>query len=337
MTKRKVMLYPPTLNWGFLKQTPQQISEQFANNGYDVIFCNNEQSNKPVEEVYPHVFVYHNFQEVLRKIKHKQIKVDVFYFTWAKSAQYVENIKANINIYNRVDEFPDWIPYEKEAMNKADIIFTTSQKLYAKTQESKPTYLIRNACPDSYIDKNSNVPEEYKEVNEPIVMFSGAIGSWISTNLIKKVADKYKTFLVGQEFGKHCPDNVINLGVKSHDELHAYYQHADVSLIPFNLKDGITQSSCPLKLFEVMASGTLSVATKWEETEIYPDAVLTAEDDVEFLSQVDKAIQFSINNREQVAEITKKVAKKNTWEVRFEQIEKAIEEFTLKSGVVIGS
>lgn len=127
------------------------------------------------------------------------------------------------------------------------------------------------------------------------------------------------------------------MGVKSHDELHAYYQHANVSLIPFNLKDGITQSSCPLKLFEAMASGTLSVATKWEETEIYPDAVLTAEDDEEFLSQVDKAIQFSINNREQVAEITKQVAKKNTWEVRYQQIEKAIEEYTLKSGVVIGS
>lgn len=74
------------------------------------------------------------------------------------------------------------------------MIFTTSQKLYAKTQESKPTYLIRNACPDSYIERNSNVPEEYRDVNEPIVMFSGAVGSWISTNLIKKVADRYKTF-----------------------------------------------------------------------------------------------------------------------------------------------
>ncbi|MDY8021266.1 glycosyltransferase [Paenibacillus polymyxa] len=336
MNKRKTVLYPPTLNFSFLKQTPQQISEQFADHGYDVIFCNNTQSDKSVEEVYPHVYVYHNFQDVLNKIKHKQLKIDVYYYTWAKSSEYVDQIKAKINIYNRVDEFPDWASFEQEAMDKADIIFTTSQKLYEKTQESKPTYLIRNACPDSYIARNSEVPEEYKNIDEPIVMFSGAIGSWISTSLIRKVADKYKTFLVGQEFGKECPKNVINLGVKNHEELHAYYQHANVSLIPFNLKDGITHSSCPLKLFEAMAAGTLSVATKWGETDIYPEAVLTAKTDEEFLNQVDKAIQLSANNSKFVHRITKKTAKQNTWKNRFMQIEGAINEYCEKSGVMIG-
>jgi glycosyltransferase involved in cell wall biosynthesis len=325
--KRKIVLYPPTLNWSFLKQTPQQISEKFADNGYDVIFCNNTQSDLPYEEVYPHVYVYHNFQEVLNKIKHNQIKVDIFYYTWAKSAEFANQIKAKVNIYNRVDEFPDWAPFEKQAMESANIIFTTSKLIYDNTHESKPTYLIRNACPQSYIDKTSEVPKEYKDLKKPIILFSGAIGSWISTSLLKKVADKYTTVFVGKEFGKECPRNVINLGVKTHKELHSYYEHANVSLIPFNTQNGITQSSCPLKLFEAMAAGTLSVATKWHETDIYPDAVLTADTDEEFLSQVDIAVKMSMTDPDHIKKITKNVASNNTWDDRFKQINDAIEEY----------
>ena len=38
-------------------------------------------------------------------IKHKKIKVDIYYYTWAKTAQYINQVKAKINIYDSVDSF----------------------------------------------------------------------------------------------------------------------------------------------------------------------------------------------------------------------------------------
>lgn len=332
--KKKVMLYPPTLNWDFLKQRPQQIASQFARNGWTVIFCNNTQSNKEPEEVEENIFVYHNFQSVLNKIKHKQIKVDIYYYTWAKSAQYVDDIKAKINIYDSVDSFSEWYQYEDGAVDSADIVLTSSQFLYDLRQKRHSnTYLVRNACPQSYINRKSSMPEEYKDLKGSIVLFSGAIGSWVSTRLLRKVAEKYTTVFVGKEFGKQCPSNVINLGAKDHETLYHYYSHADVCLLPFDTNLEVTQAACAIKLFEHMSAGKITVATKWSETDIYHDAVLAAESDEQFLEYVDKAVaeNLSIINRKKIIQY----AKENTWENRYSQIDSIIKDYCERSGVVI--
>ncbi|WP_440110364.1 glycosyltransferase family protein [Paenibacillus sp. QZ-Y1] len=334
--KPKTILYFPVLNWSFLKQRPQQILSQFARNGWTVYFCNNTQTGDSTEEVEPNLFVVHNFENLMKDIKHGKIKIDVAYATWAKSAEYFDRVNAKINIYDSIDEFPDWAPFEEYAVNSADIVLTSSQRLFdIRSVMHDNVHLVRNAAPSEYIDRESTRPVEYEDINGPIVAFVGALGSWTSTYLIKKVAEKYPTVFVGLEFGKQCPSNVINLGCKNHDELYDYYAHADVCLIPFNTKTNITQSASPVKMYEHLAAGTITVATKWHETDLYPSAVLTADNDEEFLAKVDEAIVKS--KVEGFKEKAKLIASDNTWEVRFAQIEKAIEEYTLKSGVVIGS
>ncbi|RPK31853.1 glycosyltransferase family protein [Paenibacillus xylanexedens] len=334
--KQKTILYPCTLDYSFLFQRPQQILRQLAKLGWRVIFCNNTQSGRTPEEVEPNLFVYHNFEEVLSLIKHNKIKIDVFYYTWAKSAQFADNIKAKINIYDSVDSFSDWYEFEEYATKRADIVLTSSQFLFdLRSKDKDSTYLIRNACPEDYIDHPSQVPDEYKKLSGPIVIFSGAIGSWVDTRLIRKVANRYTTVLVGQEFGKECPSNVLKLGTKSHEDLYNYYAHADVCLLPFNTKLEITQAACAIKMFEHMAAGKITVATKWLETDLYPDAVLTSESDEEFLQNVDRAIEMAKLDSHKQTCID--YAKRNTWELRVKQIEEAIEEYSLKSGVVIGS
>ncbi|MGM1044884.1 MAG: glycosyltransferase family protein [Bacillota bacterium] len=332
--KKKVILYPPTLDWDFLKQRPQQIISQFAKNGWTTIFCNNTQSNQPPQEVEPNVFVYHNFEDVLKLIKFKQIKVDIYYYTWAKAAEHIDKIKARINIYDSVDSFDSWYEYEDNAVERADIVLTSSQFLYdLRSKSHENTYLVRNACPESYIDRDYTLPIDLKDLPRPIIMFSGAIGSWVSTRLLRKVADKYTTVLVGKEFGKQCPSNVYNLGTKNHDELYNYYANADVCLLPFDTSQEVTQAACAIKLFEHMSAGKITVSTKWPETDIYPNAVLTAETDDEFLEMVDKAVQsnMSFTNRDSIIDY----ARNNTWEKRFLIIDKAIKDYCFQSGVCI--
>ena len=332
--KKKVILYPPTLDWDFLKQRPQQIVSQFARNGWTVIFCNNTQSNLPPEEVEENIIVYHNFDEVLKMIKHKKIKVDIYYYTWAKTAQYINQVKAKINIYDSVDSFAAWYEYEDNAVEKADIVLTSSQFLYdLRSKKHSNTHLIRNACPETYINRPSAYPQEYRDLHGPIVLFSGAIGSWVSTRLLRKVADKYTTVLVGKEFGKQCPTNVYDLGTKSHEELYNYYANADVCLLPFDTTQEVTQAACAIKLFEHMAAGKVTVATKWSETEIYPDAVLTAESEDEFVEMVDKAIKENLSMKNN--KIIIDYAKENTWEKRFSNIKDIIVNYCKQSGVKV--
>ncbi|MCP1185092.1 hypothetical protein [Paenibacillus sp. 1781tsa1] len=334
--KQKTILYFPVLNWEFLKQRPQQILSQFARNGWTVYFCNNTQTDKPIEEVEPNIYVIHSFESFMKDVKHGKYKIDVAYATWAKSAEHFDKVNAKIKIYDSIDEFPDWEQYEEFAVDSADIMLTSSQRLYdIRSKMHGNVHLVRNAAPSEYINKPSKRPKEYEDIDGPIVAFVGALGSWTSTYLIKKVAEKYPTVFVGLEFGKQCPSNVINLGCKNHDELYDYYAHADVCLIPFNTKTNITQSASPVKMYEHLAAGAITVATKWHETDLYPSAVLTADNDEEFLVKVDEAIAKSkeIGFKEEA----KRIASDNTWEVRFMQIEKAIEEYSLKSGVVIGS
>ena len=332
--KNKTILYFPVLNWSFLKQRPQQILSQFARNGWTVYFCNNTQTDESMEEVEPNLFVIHNFENLMNDIKYGKIKIDVAYATWAKSAEYFGKVNAKLNIYDSIDEFPDWAPYEGFAVKSADIVLTSSQRLFdIRSAMHDNVYLVRNAAPSEYIDKESTKPKEYESIDGPIVAFIGALGSWTSTYLIKKVAEKYPTVFVGLEFGKQCPSNVINLGCKNHDELYNYYAHADVCLIPFNTKTNITQSASPVKMYEHLAAGTVTVATKWHETDLYPSAVLTAANDEEFLIKVEEAIELSKTHN--VKDEAKRIASENTWEVRFRQIEEAIKDYTLKSGVSI--
>lgn len=334
--KQKTILYFPVLNWSFLKQRPQQILSQFARNGWTVYFCNNTQTDESMEEVEPNLFVVHNFENLMNDIKYGKIKIDVAYATWAKSSEYFGKVNAKLNIYDSIDEFPDWAPYEDFAVKSADIVLTSSQRLFdIRSVMHDNVYLVRNAAPSEYIDKKSIKPKEYENIDGPIVAFIGALGSWTSTYLMKKVAEKYPTVFVGLEFGKQCPSNVINLGCKNHDELYNYYAHADVCLIPFNTKTNITQSASPVKMYEHLAAGTVTVATKWHETDLYPSAVLTAANDEEFLIKVEEAIELSKTHN--VKEEAKRIASENTWEVRFRQIEEAIQDYTLKSGVSIES
>lgn len=330
--KQKTILYPCTLDYSFLFQRPQQIMRQFARNGYRVIFCNNTQTNEPPEEVEPNLFIYHNWQDVINKIKYKQLKIDIYYYTWAKSAQFIDDIKAKLNIYDSVDSFPSWYEYEDNAVSSANIVLTSSQFLYElRSKNHNKVHLVRNACPESYINKRSNRPEEYKCIDKPIILFSGAIGSWVSTHLIKKVADKYAVVLVGKEFGKSCPSNVINLGTRNHDELYNYYAHADVCLLPFDTTQEVTQAACAIKLFEHMAAGKITVATDWAETNIYPDSVFTAKTDEEFLEQVDRAVELS--KVDYYKNKSLEYAKQNTWEQRFNDIAEIIENYYSKEGV----
>jgi len=320
----KTVFIPPILDWSFLKQLPQQIASQFARNGYRVIFCNNTRGEyDKIEEVEENLFVYHNKDKVIEDLKYKRIKADIFYNTFAKNLDWANAVNAKTTIYHSCDVFRDWANYEVPMIKRADVVLCTSQYIYdIRKEQHENVHLVRNACASELIDLSPTFPDDLVDIEVPRFLFAGAVGEWVSTYLIKKIAEKHSTVLVGKEFGKKISSNVINLGVKPHSELINYYSYSDVGLIPFRTKTEITQAANPIKVWEYLACGLPVLATSWAEMELpeFKDIVFTADTDEEFISLADKLSNLTEDERRVISEKAIAVAKNNTWEKRFEYI-----------------
>lgn len=314
---KPIILYPPTLNWSYMFQRPQQIMRQFAKAGYQVMYINQKQHNgKPPEEVEPNLTVYHDWKSLLAAKPH----VDIFYATWSKSQEWLGQVKADVIVYDCVDDFPDWEPYEDSMLNKSNIVFATSTILHGKMDKKHPNvHLVNNACDPSVISKAKKIPE-LASLKKPIIGFVGAVGSWVDVAMIEKVAAKYTTILIGPSFGEKIPKGVINLGQKPYEELPNYYSSIDVGIIPFK-SNRIAIAANPVKMYEYMAAGKPVVTSDLPECRTFEGVVFPSKTPEEFMVNLELAIHSQVNKK------AKQFASKNTWADRFKVIDEEIKKF----------
>lgn len=324
----KTVLIPPILDWNFLKQLPQHMAEQFSRNGYKVYYCNQYVKNNDIVKVNENLIVYNNYNMLMDEIVRKKIKIDILYNTWAKNHRWVDYVNPKITIYHSCDSFDEWKSYEKSMLDKSDIVLCTSEYIRnLRAKEHHNVHLVRNAVDQSLLNKKYRTIKEIDDVQGFKIGFIGAIGTWVSTYLLRKVAMKYPTFFVGLEFGKNCPVNLINLGAKPFDELVNYYNSFDAFLLPFNTKSEITQAACPIKLYEYMAIGKPIISTSWEETEIFNSnekLIFTSKSDEEFLNNIDYVANLKSHELENIKTKYKEIASNNTWNERFKVVKNAI-------------
>jgi len=325
----KTVFIPGIVNYDFLKQLPQQIADQFHNNGYRVIFCGIDNNFYMKREIKKNYFIYSNTNYALKDIAENKIKIDIMYNTWAKNYNFSNILKPDITIYHCCDMFDEWKKFEGEMLKVSDLVFCTSQLIYdVRSNEHNRVYICRNACNSEMINKKEyNIIDDFKFVKRPIFCFSGAIGKWVSTNLIKNVGEKYFTTLAGIQFGKEKPSNIYDYGVLEHDKLIDFYYNCDFGLIPFNTKNEITRAANPIKLWEYLACGLPVLSTKWVETELpeFKDVVYATNDKDQFISHAEAMSLLSKNDLLEIKEECYKIARNNTWEIRFQTIQKEID------------
>jgi hypothetical protein len=326
----KTVLIPPILRWGMLKQLPQQIAQQFVKHGYQVIFLENPNNGFNKIEVEPNLFVYGNANQFLTEFNEGRIRIDVLYNTWAKNYNWVNLVKPKVTIYHSCDSFDDWKIYENQMMEYADIILCTSQFLYdLRKSNHKNVHLVRNGCSDEFLDSEWSIPPEMKFIKPPIFNFTGACGAWVSTYLLKKIANDYATVFIGTKFGKEVPDNLFNFGVKEHDALINYYYSSDICLLPFTTNSEITQAACPIKLYEYLSCGKPVLTTEWAETSLdtLEGVVFPAKTNEDFIELGHELAKMTEDDKAKIAIKAKAIARNNTWEKRFEQIQIEINKF----------
>lgn len=137
-----------------MKQRPQQLMTRLARNGHTVFFCNPSWAEPRIEEVEPRLFVVRQFERWLRedwpayRSQQAQQEQVTVWCSFPKLASTLQQFDPDYIVYDCVDEFAQWAPYEAEMVRTADAIICTSERLFVnkkRSSQGKKLALIRNA------------------------------------------------------------------------------------------------------------------------------------------------------------------------------------------------
>lgn len=325
-----VVIYPPTIDWNWMRQRPQQLMEQFSLHGFPVYYCNMTQSKFELfTAVNSNLTIVHNnhyfIKHVVPLLKAQGKKI-LLWVSWSKLHYFMDEYQPDFVIYDYLDDFSAWQSYLKPMVDKADVVITTSQVLEAQAQTQfpdKPRFLIPNGCDVEHFKGGitSKKPPEFASHTGPIITYSGAWAKWIDHALVEKIAAAFPSALVaiiGVEFGAKVNREIPNLkylGYKSYLDLPSYLHHSTVCIIPF-LIEQITVATNPIKMYEYLASGKPVVSTDIPEARLIP-AVYVGADHNTFIEAIRQLIEKKATFSEE--EVTSWLSA-NTWEKRFEEI-----------------
>jgi len=186
------------------------------------------------------------------------------------------------------------------------------QKFYSKID------IIANGVDYELFQVKNKPLERIKNINKPIIIYIGAISEWFDFDLTKYLLNNssYNFVLIGpvsknamdslNEISKH--NRLHYFDAISHDKIPHYLLRADVCIIPF-IKNELTESVLPNKLFEYSATGKPSVMTNFNpHLNEFSDFVSITSKKDKFLDEINSQI---INPRSE--EILKEFAKRFDW------------------------
>ncbi len=344
MSNISCILYPPTLDFDYLVQRPQQIMKSFSQLGRTSYYINwpgpNMRRNKGIEQISPNLFLFNNVDPApyLKKVN------PVVYYTSAAHSDMVNNYRPALVVFDSVDEpsgeFEGWKPYYEHAVRTADIVLATSQKLFNMAKGiNTNTYLIPNGCDYDYFSQASTrtlpVPQELQNLPRPIIGYVGVLATWCDFDLVDQMARNfphYSFVMIGPKYNvSDLPQhpNLHWLGFKPYHELAYYTQMFDVGIIPFQLTS-MVEAVNPIKMWEYMAVGMPVVTTALPEAKQYEGLVYYSNNYNEFFSNITRALaDTSPELREQRMEL----ARRNSWLERAQQIINVIEDHLAAKGI----
>ena len=267
------IIYPPSIPWSWMFQRPQQLLGQFSSSGQTVLYEDLGYFPQPkVKRLSPTLLLCQGVSAM--DISHSRPRV--LWLTVPSHINSVQNYDPDLVVYDAVDEpeeeFASWAPYYPAILERADIIFCSSQSIYDYFFQRHPqVFLVPNGVDVVHFSPiQRNRPVDLPS-GKPIIGYSGAIAPWIDWELLKIVIQENPELnfvFIGALFQLHKFPlkfrNVFYLGLKPYPELPAYLHCFNIGLIPF-LQTAMTKGCNPIKLYEYYASGIQVLGTPLPE------------------------------------------------------------------------
>lgn len=320
------IVYPPTVDYHYMTQRPQQLMNQFARMGIPVFFMNQNTSfRRPfrgIEKVAPNLFVFHEVDPLpfLQGVR------PVVYYNATAHVEQVQRFHPSLLVFDSVDEpseeFAAWRPYYNRAVSSADLVLCSSAKLQQMAGPlNSHVYLVKNGCDYEHFSRAREdlpVPREIQEISGPVIGYFGVIATWCDLELVERVARAFphcQLLMIGPLYNvSRVPqrENIHWLGYRPYDQLPGYARLFDVAIIPFR-HTSMTEAVNPIKMWEYMAAGIPVVSTNLPEARAHQNLVYCARTGDEFMEGIRAALadKFPERRQERMA-----LARENSWEAR---------------------
>jgi GT2 family glycosyltransferase len=364
------------IDWDFRVQRPQHLSRRLADRGYRVLYVSvqidtHQRQWESRFEVRaspaPGVF------EVRLRVAGERPSV---YAGFTNSQQLKDAIVSMNELVTALDvhrpqailQFPSWLPIarsmagvtivydcldhmegfsnvskevaalEKQLVEDADIVVTSSAYLHDRVQRVRPAALIRNGCEYEYFSKR---PSEIAIASRgPVIGYYGAIADWFDVDLVLGLARKHPEWrfeLIGSTTGCDTSalaalPNVTFHGEKPYVELTKYLYGFDVCIIPFKASE-LIKATNPVKLYEYLAAGKPVVCTDISEARTAPsDLVHVASSFDTFEAAI---IDSLAETDASLAERRKAWAANNSWDARASSYDDVLQASSPRVSVVV--
>ena len=328
------IIYPPTLDFDYLVQRPQQLLKALSQLGVTVYFFNRDVHCKEeglgVERYHEHLYLFHQHE-----FYYPQHIRPVVYYSNPTQVRSISSYNPILRVFDSldeaVDEFSSWQPYYHQAVASADLVLAASDKLYSRARQINPcTVLLPNGCDYDYFRQAGGRrirPLDLPELKGHVIGYMGVVASWCDLELLDELAAALPDcsfLIIGPLYNVHdvpLRSNLHWLGYKDYDELIDYVGYFDVGIIPFKTST-MTEAVNPIKMWEYLALGIPVVATALPEVSKYGNLVYCSAGREEFISHTRQALQDKSENRR---EQRMALARENSWPDRARQMLEAIE------------
>ncbi|PKM81677.1 MAG: hypothetical protein CVU89_07945 [Firmicutes bacterium HGW-Firmicutes-14] len=330
-----IIIYPPTIDWDYMRQRPQNLMLEFAKNGHRVFYCNMTQSSESsIEQISDNLYLVHNVDIFLKEhipiIKSSGIPV-IVWCSWAMISNTLPEFMPDVTVYDCLDEFTEWLPHEPGMVRSAGIVFCSSDYLLGRltsTYPEKKVSLLNNACEFARFGSFNGAvrPDDLPEYAGATIGYIGAWAWWIDDELVKKICARFpqnRLVVIGPNLGARLPrehPNFQYLGMKKYEQLVNYLKFIDVCIIPFKINK-TTIATNPIKAYEYLAAGKNIVSTAIPELVKMQPLVRIGYDHEQFILQVEE----SLKNVDEGFREKRDFSRANSWEARYRSVEKVLE------------
>ena len=182
---------------------------------------------------------------------------------------------------------------------RAGVIFTVSEALEREfSRRHNQVHRLPNGVDVDGFAQPQPRPPEFRDLTGPIIVYVGILQDRVDTDLLEKTAralPRASLVMVGpvvtpDHFRRlSVLENVHFLGRKSHEEIPAFLQHADLCILP-HVMNAFTASMNPLKLYEYLCADRPVVATRVDGLADFESVVGFADDADEFVRLIGEAL-----------------------------------------------